>query len=251
MKMMTGHAATACAALTTRTGSQKSSVARLEHRFAKHGAVVCAFRGVSNRGLTMITRKSGKAEQVLSTRASRRLRIVADRCDSRRAVHRRRPQNGNRVVDMEDILAERDACGVGFIANLENTPSHKALADALTGLSCMEHRGGCSSDNISGDGSGVMTQVPWKLLQEWAVNEGLGDAIDPNTTGVGMVFLSQDSEVAAKAISMCEDRAKECGFEIVGWRDVPVDPSVCGKWAMKTLPQIKQLIIKSTTNKTG
>ena len=198
----------------------------------------------------MIMRKSGRAEQALSTRASRRLRIVADRRDSG-AVHRRRPHNRNRAVDMEDILAERDACGVGFIANLENTPSHKTLADALTGLSCMEHRGGCSSDNISGDGSGVMAQVPWKLLQEWAAEKGLDDVIDPNTTGVGMVFLSQDSEMTAKAISMCEDSAKECGFDIVGWRDVPVDTSVCGKWAMKTLPQIKQFIIKSASNETG
>ena len=65
------------------------------------------------------------------------------------------------TVKLEDIYAERGAYGVGFIAILRNIPSHSIIQDALTTLGCMEHRGGCSVDNNSGDGAGIMTRIPW------------------------------------------------------------------------------------------
>ena len=99
---------------------------------------------------------------------------------------------------MEDILSERGACGVGFIANLENKGSFEIVKDALNALSCMEHRGGCGADNDSGDGSGLMTAVPWDLFDNWANEQGLA-SFDKLHTGVGMVFLPKDVELMNKA----------------------------------------------------
>lgn len=92
---------------------------------------------------------------------------------------------------MNDIISERGACGVGFIANLKNEPSHKIVNDALIALGCMEHRGGCGADNDSGDGAGLMTSIPWDLYNNWAVKQGLA-SLDRLKTGVGMIFLPKD-----------------------------------------------------------
>lgn len=99
---------------------------------------------------------------------------------------------------MEDILSERGACGVGFIANLENKASHGIITDALTALGCMEHRGGCGADNDSGDGSGVMTSIPWGLFNNWAETQGIA-SFDKLHTGVGMVFLPKDNDQSQAA----------------------------------------------------
>lgn len=101
---------------------------------------------------------------------------------------------------MEDILAEKGECGVGFIANLDNKGSHKIVEDALTALGCMEHRGGCGADNDSGDGSGLMTSIPWDLFNDWADKQGIGQ-FDQSHTGVGMVFLPQDEKLMEQAKS--------------------------------------------------
>ena len=76
-----------------------------------------------------------------------------------------------------------------------------AQFQGLTALGCMEHRGGCSADNDSGDGAGLMTAVPWDLLDVWAATAGIATPIDRKSTGVGMVFLPRDSENAAAARS--------------------------------------------------
>lgn len=101
-------------------------------------------------------------------------------------------------MKLDDLLAERDACGVGFIANLKNEPSHQIVQDALSALGCMEHRGGCGADNDSGDGAGIMTKIPWTLFQKWATDQGLS-VLDEAKTGVGMVFLPKDESLAAAA----------------------------------------------------
>lgn len=93
---------------------------------------------------------------------------------------------------MNEILSERGACGVGFIANLDNIATHGVVQDALTALGCMEHRGGCGADNDSGDGSGLMTSIPWDLYDNWASKQGIA-SLDKLHTGVGMVFLPKDN----------------------------------------------------------
>jgi len=102
------------------------------------------------------------------------------------------------VAYLEDIISERGACGVGFIANLENKATHKIVNDALIALGCMEHRGGCGSDNTSGDGSGLMTSIPWDLFNEWAEKQGIA-SFDRTHTGVGMLFLPRDDNIRKEA----------------------------------------------------
>ena len=68
-------------------------------------------------------------------------------------------------------LRERDACGVGFIANLKGVKSHDVLEKSIQALNCNEHRGGCNYDGLTGDGAGLMTQIPWKIFEKWAKEE--------------------------------------------------------------------------------
>mmetsp|Transcript_13331 Transcript_13331/g.42296 ORF Transcript_13331/g.42296 Transcript_13331/m.42296 type:complete len:1633 (+) Transcript_13331:103-5001(+) len=143
------------------------------------------------------------------------------------------------VAMHEDLLKERDACGVGLIASLKNTRSHKTVADALTALGCMEHRGACSADNDSGDGAGVMVQIPWGLLKA----EGFD--VSEEDTCVAQVFLPKDAAKATQSKAIFEAQVKKEGFTLVGWRPVPVDNDVVGEYAQKTQPDIEQAILKS------
>ncbi|CAA6654040.1 unnamed protein product [Spirodela intermedia] len=149
----------------------------------------------------------------------------------------------SKVADLNDILSERGACGVGFIANLKNEPSHKIVEDALVALGCMEHRGGCGADNDSGDGAGVMTSVPWDLYNNWADKQGL-PSLDKYKTGVGMVFLPKNDKALEEAKKVIANTCLKEGLEIVGWRPVPVNESVVGYYAKETLPNIQQLFVK-------
>ncbi|XP_047323028.1 ferredoxin-dependent glutamate synthase 1, chloroplastic/mitochondrial-like [Impatiens glandulifera] len=148
-----------------------------------------------------------------------------------------------KVAHIDDILAERGACGVGFIAHLENKPSHEIVKDALTALGCMEHRGGCGADNDSGDGSGVMTSIPWDLFNNWADKQGLA-SFDKVHTGVGMVFLPNDENLLKEAKSVIINIFSQEGLEVLGWRPVPVDASIVGYYARETMPNIQQVFVK-------
>ncbi|KAG9156250.1 hypothetical protein Leryth_009131 [Lithospermum erythrorhizon] len=148
-----------------------------------------------------------------------------------------------KVANLDDILSERGACGVGFIAHLENKASHKIVKDALVALGCMEHRGGCGADNDSGDGSGVMTSIPWELFNDWAEKEGL-PAFDKAHTGVGMVFFPKDENLMKEAKAVITSIFKQEGLEVLGWRSVPVDSSVVGYYARETMPNIEQVFVK-------
>eukprot|EP00898_Chlorokybus_atmophyticus_P004776 jgi/Chlat1/529/Chrsp103S01113 len=149
------------------------------------------------------------------------------------------------VADLEQILKERDACGVGVLARLDNTPTHRVVSEALIALGCMEHRGGCSADDDSGDGAGVMTAIPWQLFQEWAASQGQ-PALDDKHTGVAMVFLPRETSAAAEAIKIMEQVLEKEGLELLGWRDVPSNPDVVGPVAHETIPLIKQCFVKGT-----
>ncbi|XP_034894077.1 ferredoxin-dependent glutamate synthase 1, chloroplastic/mitochondrial [Populus alba] len=147
------------------------------------------------------------------------------------------------VANLEDIISERGACGVGFIANLENKPSHAIVKDALTALGCMEHRGGCGADNDSGDGSGLMTSIPWELFDKWAESEGIG-SFDKSHTGVGMVFFPKDDNLVKEAKKAIVNIFKQEGLKVLGWRSVPVNTSVVGFYAKETMPNIQQVFVK-------
>lgn len=150
------------------------------------------------------------------------------------------------------ITEERDACGVGFIASLNQKASHKILAQALMACSCMEHRGATSADQISGDGAGVMTEVPWKIIG--------GSSFDPDAvlngdgssaSAVGMIFLPRDYELRNEAIEKISSCFQRNHFDIKKWRDVPIDSSVLGTLSSEFVPHIKQVLIQSSSTPKG
>lgn len=116
--------------------------------------------------------------------------------------------------------------------------TNKVLNEALVALDCMEHRGACGGDDESGDGAGIMTQIPWKLFDEYRSD----DCAKP---GVGFAFLPRDPErrEAVKDIMKKVCEANELGF--IGWREVPVDNSVLGPMARDVVPSMWQFFVKA------
>lgn len=141
------------------------------------------------------------------------------------------------------LTEERDACGVGFIAHRRAEASHDLVKKATIALGCMEHRGGCSADRDSGDGAGIMTAIPWALLQTWGTAQGI--EIVPARSALAMVFLPQDEAQAATARSAFGQACADNDLKLLGWRVVPTDPSVLGVQALENLPRIEQAILES------
>lgn len=142
------------------------------------------------------------------------------------------------------LVEERDACGVGFIASPK--ASHDLIQQALTGLACLEHRGGCSADRESGDGAGILTVVPWQLFQQWWQTQGQPL---PNLAkvGVGMVFLPTTTAAMATCKQIVEKVAIANQFQVLGWRPVPVQPHLLGQQARANQPRIEQIFLASPT----
>ncbi len=139
------------------------------------------------------------------------------------------------------ISEEKDACGVGFLAHIEGEASHWVLSQALRGLSCMEHRGGCGGDSDSGDGAGVLCAIPWKYLQAvW--DDAAGTNI--SKSGLGMMFLPQEKNIRKKIKIFCKEEAVALGLISRGWREVPVATNVLGSLAKKTAPKIEQWLVE-------
>ena len=137
------------------------------------------------------------------------------------------------------IAGERDACGVGFLAHLQGERSYWVLQQALRGLGCMEHRGGCGGDGDSGDGAGVLCEIPWDYLRAiWP------EAAQAN--GLGMLFLPKDSTRCREVQQLCEEEAKLLGLSSSGWREVPTDSSVLGPLARENAPSIQQWLIQGS-----
>ncbi|WP_320666905.1 glutamate synthase large subunit [Prochlorococcus sp. MIT 1307] len=140
------------------------------------------------------------------------------------------------------LSGEKDACGVGFLAQINGQTSHWVLQQALRGLQCMEHRGGCGGDSDSGDGAGLLCAIPWNYLKSvWPEANCVS-----NFTGLGMMFMPRESVLRNKAQLLCEEEAKILGLHSKGWRDVPINSAVLGPLAHKTAPFIKQWLIESS-----
>ena len=138
------------------------------------------------------------------------------------------------------MAGEKDACGVGFLAHLGGERSHWVLQQALRGLDCMEHRGGCGGDSDSGDGAGILCGIPWALLEAVWPEAG---ATQGQERGLGMVFLPADGAKRGAAIQFSEDEAAKLGLQSLGWRDVPVDHAVLGPLARQSAPHMAQWLL--------
>ncbi|MDR5695872.1 MAG: glutamate synthase large subunit [Armatimonadota bacterium] len=134
-------------------------------------------------------------------------------------------------------MSERDACGVGFIASLNGQRSHEIVALATTAVAAMAHRGGMASDGKSGDGAGILTQIPFRLLRREF------PTLQEERTGVAMLFLPQDPLAFARARDHVARSIFTEGLELLGWREVPVNPEALGEKARETCPRIMQALI--------
>ncbi|QXE22310.1 glutamate synthase (Ferredoxin) [Richelia sinica FACHB-800] len=130
---------------------------------------------------------------------------------------------------------------MGFIAHRQNQSSHEILQKALTALTCLEHRGGCSADQDSGDGAGILTAIPWDLFQSSYPQISDGNA--RSRIAVGMIFLPQDKAAAQAAKDKFAEIAAEENFTVLGWRSVPVRPELLGIQAKDNQPQIEQIFL--------
>ncbi|MER0243355.1 glutamate synthase large subunit [Streptomyces sp. HSW2009] len=149
---------------------------------------------------------------------------------------------------MYDPRNEHDACGVGFVATLTGEASHTLVEQALTVLRNLEHRGATGSDPDSGDGAGILLQVPDAFLRE-SVSFPLPAA---GGYAVGIAFLPADGAEAATAVTHIEAIAAEEGLTVLGWRVVPVAPELLGSAARATMPAFSQLFVADAAgNRTG
>ncbi|MGI5337353.1 glutamate synthase large subunit [Streptomyces sp. CA-181903] len=140
---------------------------------------------------------------------------------------------------MYDPRHEHDACGVGFVATLTGEASHALVEQALTVLRNLEHRGATGSEPDSGDGAGILLQVPDAFLRE-AVDFALPEQ---GAYAVGIAFLPADGEGAVSRVETIAAIAAEEGLTVLGWRTVPVAPELLGSTARATMPEFRQLFV--------
>ncbi|WP_394434945.1 glutamate synthase large subunit [Streptomyces sp. SGAir0957] len=144
---------------------------------------------------------------------------------------------------MYDPRNEHDACGVGFVATLTGEASHTLVEQALTVLRNLEHRGATGSEPDSGDGAGILSQVPDAFLRE-VVDFDLPDA---GSYAVGIAFLPEED--TESFVSQIETIAGEEGLTVLGWREVPVAPQLLGATARSTMPVFRQIFVADGVNK--
>ncbi|MEM0955597.1 MAG: glutamate synthase large subunit, partial [Pseudomonadota bacterium] len=135
----------------------------------------------------------------------------------------------------------RDNCGFGLIAHTQGEASHRLLQTAIESLTCMTHRGGIAADGKTGDGCGLLLQMPdgyMRALCQAHFQHELSDRY-----AVGMIFLSRDSDDAAKERQSLQSILEDEGLAVIGWRVVPTDPSVLGEIALGNMPCIEQVVI--------
>ncbi|MDX1481016.1 MAG: glutamate synthase large subunit [Woeseiaceae bacterium] len=141
-----------------------------------------------------------------------------------------------------DRSLDRDSCGFGLIANLDDRPSHAVIETAITALARLTHRGAVGADGKSGDGCGLLIKFPEAFLRAVAAADGLKIA---ERFAAGTVFLSRDEHIAAQVRDIISTAVENEGLRLAGWREVPLDPSVCGETALKTLPRIEQVFVNA------
>ena len=153
-------------------------------------------------------------------------------------------QSGTGLYDSRN---EHDACGVGFVADLTGERRHKTVADALAVLRNLDHRGAKGADPESGDGAGILTQMPDALLRarcQFALPA-------PGSYAAGLAFLPAAQADAVRQVAAVEAIAAEEGLAVLGWREVPHDRGFCGNAARAVLPRLVQLVVSGVADEAG
>ncbi|GII90378.1 glutamate synthase large subunit [Sinosporangium siamense] len=142
---------------------------------------------------------------------------------------------------------EHDACGVAMVADVQGRRSHDIVRKALTALTNLDHRGAKGSEPDTGDGAGILTQVPdafYRAVVDFTLP-------GPGAYAVGTAFLPFDGQAREIAVGMIEEIAAEEGMTVIGWRDLPVDHAHAGPSARAVMPFFRQLFISSPNGETG
>lgn len=144
-----------------------------------------------------------------------------------------------------DPKFEHDNCGVGFVAKLDGIPTHTIIENSITVLVNLEHRGALGGDKSTGDGAGIMCQLPDEFLRNEVQSIKLPDSGD---YALGMIFFPKEKSLSDKCKKIVERIIDEEGCEVLGWRKVPVNNSILGELAKKTEPDVYQLFVHRGKN---
>jgi len=147
------------------------------------------------------------------------------------------------IAPLYDPVYEHDSCGVGLVVDIEGRPSRDIVIKALAGLVNLTHRGGVGADARTGDGAGLLIQIPHALFAPVLVTAGASD-LGAGEYGVAMGFLPLDDERQTTARALIEETLIERSLEIITWRNVPVKPDVLGRTALATRPHVAQVLIR-------
>jgi len=165
------------------------------------------------------------------------------------------PQSSNHIPGlppaqgMYDPRMEHDACGIGFIANIDGIASHEIISQGVQILINLTHRGACGCDPDTGDGAGLTIQIPHAFFAKEC--ESLGFKLpEPGAYGVGMIFCPVDKQPRLAIEGILERIANEEGLTVLGWRDTPIDADAIGRIARASQPYIQQVFIAPKTKLT-
>jgi glutamate synthase (NADPH/NADH) large chain len=140
---------------------------------------------------------------------------------------------------------EHDACGIGFVANIKGQKSHDIIEKGIQILINLTHRGACGCDPDTGDGAGLLIQIPHKFFAREAAK--LGFTLPPaGEYGIGMVFLPVERQQRLQAEGIIERIIEQEGLRLLGWRDTPIDGTAIGRVARASQPYIEQIFVRST-----
>jgi glutamate synthase (ferredoxin) len=146
-----------------------------------------------------------------------------------------------------DPQFEHDACGVGFVVNMKGKKSHEIVEQALTILVNLDHRGACGCEANTGDGAGILMQMPHGFMTKVAKEQGIA-LPEQGQYAVGMIFASPDAALRAKSKEIFAAIAAEEGQEVLGWRDIPTDNASLGNTAKASEPFMLQAFLKRGAN---
>ncbi len=138
---------------------------------------------------------------------------------------------------------EHDGCGIGFVANIEGQASHDIVLKGIQILINLTHRGACGCDPQTGDGAGILIQIPHAFFDRECSELGF-TLPSPGEYGVGMVFLPVDPQERILCEGILEKTAKELGLSVLGWRDTPINGDTIGRLARNTQPYIEQVFLR-------
>jgi len=141
-----------------------------------------------------------------------------------------------------DPAFEKDSCGFGLIANIDNKASHWLVKTSIDSLARLTHRGAVAADGKSGDGCGLLLKTPEKFLRAKAQELGVTPS---EIFAVGMVFLNADIAKADHAKAILQQEIEKEGLDVIAWRIVPVNTDACGEQSFATLPSIQQVFVNA------